>query len=203
KAERLAGPVRHALVTLEQALGESAGFEPRDSRRTFRIHMSDIGEGRFLPPLMGELRARAPGLRIETLPVPRNEIGAALDAGRIDVAFGFLPMVKDTQKLQLLKDRYIVLLRRGHPFTRQRLRGRALLRGGRLGRRRGGGDALGGGHGARQDQTAGRGLRLLRGRDGAGGGAARLRVGRAGEREGGTGGEEAAEHGAGQGTPTC
>ena len=128
KAQRLADPVRHALVTLEQALGESAGFEPRESRRTFRIHMSDIGEGRFLPPLMGALRAQAPGVRIETLPVARGDIAAALDTGRIDLAFGFLPMVKDTQKLQLLKDRYIVLLRRGHPFTRQRLTGRALLR---------------------------------------------------------------------------
>src|SRR3954462_7847567 len=60
KAQRLAEPVRHALVTLEQALGESAGFDPGESKRTFRIHMSDIGEGRFLPPLMAALRAQAP-----------------------------------------------------------------------------------------------------------------------------------------------
>jgi len=128
KAERLAQPVRHALVTLEQALGESAGFEPRESRRLFRIHMSDIGEGRFLPPLMTALRTQAPGVRVETLPLPRGEIAAALDTGRVDMAFGFLPMVKDTQKLQLLRDRYIVLLRRGHPFTRLHRAGKALLR---------------------------------------------------------------------------
>jgi DNA-binding transcriptional LysR family regulator len=126
-AERLAVPVRQALATLEQALGESAEFEPAASTRTFRIHMSDIGEGRFLPELMVALRDRAPGVRIETEPLPREEITQALDAGRIDFALGFLPMVKDTQRVQLLKDRYVVLLRAGHPFTRKRRTGRALL----------------------------------------------------------------------------
>ena len=127
RAHKLAEPVRHALATLEQALGESAGFDPRASQRTFQIHMSDIGEGRFLPELMVALREQAPGVRIETRPLPREAIAQALDTGRIDFAFGFLPTVKDTQRSQLLKDRYVVLLRRGHPFARKRRTGKALL----------------------------------------------------------------------------
>jgi DNA-binding transcriptional LysR family regulator len=127
KANRLADPIRLALVTIEQALSESAGFEPLQSRRCFRIHMSDIGEGRFLPELMTMLRQRAPNVRLETMPLPRTDITDALDSGRIDLAFGFLPMVKDTQRAQLLKDRYIVLVRKGHPFTRKRRSGKALL----------------------------------------------------------------------------
>jgi len=127
KAQRLADPVRQALAMLEHALGETADFDPAQSSRTFQIHMSDIGESRFLPELMVALRERAPGVRVQTLPVPRDQIMAALDSGRIDFAFGFLPMVKETQRLQLLKDRYVVLLRAGHPFTRKRRRGKALL----------------------------------------------------------------------------
>lgn len=127
KAERLAPAVASALATLELALGESAGFEPARAQRTFRIHMSDIGEGRFLPELMVALREQAPGVRIETLPLRREEIADALDAGRIDFAFGFLPTVRDTQRSELLRDRYIVLLRQGHPFTRKRRTGAALL----------------------------------------------------------------------------
>src|SRR5206468_6507701 len=73
KAQRLAEPVRTALATLEQALGETAGFEPAHSSRTFQIHMSDIGESRFLPELMAALRERAPGVRVQTLPVPRDQ----------------------------------------------------------------------------------------------------------------------------------
>ena len=129
KAQRLADPVRAALATLENALGESAGFDPAQSGRVFRIHMSDIGEGRFLPELMVALRERAPGVRVETLPLPRGEINEALDTGRIDFAFGFLPMVKETQRLLLLQDRSVVLLRRGHPFARRKLAGKALLAG--------------------------------------------------------------------------
>ncbi|MDB5881169.1 MAG: transcriptional regulator, LysR family [Ramlibacter sp.] len=127
KAERLAQPLRAALATIEQALGESEGFDPAQSGRTFRIHMSDIGEGRFMPELMTALREQAPGVRIETMPLSRGEITGALDSGRIDLAFGFLPMVKDTQHVHLLKDRYIVLLRKGHAFTRKRRSARQLL----------------------------------------------------------------------------
>lgn len=127
KAHRLADPVRQALATLEQALGETAEFDPLQSRRVFRVHMSDIGESRFLPELMRVLRERAPGVGMETLPVPRPALAEALDTGRVDFAFGFLPMVSDVQRSQLLKDRYVVLLRAGHPFARLRRTGKALL----------------------------------------------------------------------------
>lgn len=127
KAQRLSDPVRQALATLEQALGETAGFDPARSSRIFQIHMSDIGESRFLPELMVALREQAPGVRVQTRPVPREQVMEALDAGRIDFAFGFLPMVKESQRVRLLEDRYVVLLREGHPFTRKRRSGTALL----------------------------------------------------------------------------
>ena len=127
RADRLANAVRSALAMLEGALNESARFDPLTSNKLFRIHMSDIGEARFLPNLMVELRRLAPGLRIETTPMARADIAPALDNGRIDFAFGFLPGVKDTHRVQLLKDRYIVLLREGHPFAQRRRSGQVLL----------------------------------------------------------------------------
>ncbi|MBO9650916.1 MAG: LysR family transcriptional regulator [Variovorax sp.] len=127
RAERLALAVQSALGTLEEALSEPDRFEPSESRKTFRIHMSDIGEGRFLPALMARLGELSPGVRLETLPLLPGEIAPALDSGRIDFAFGFLPKVRDTQRVMLLKDRYIVLLRKGHPFARARRTGQAML----------------------------------------------------------------------------
>ena len=127
KADRLANAVRSALGLLEEALNESALFDPLQSRKVFRIHMSDIGEGRFLPDLMVALQRQAPGVQLETLPVPRHEIPQRLDSGAIDFAFGFLPTVKDTQRVQLLQDRYVVLLRAGHPFAAARRSGPVLL----------------------------------------------------------------------------
>jgi len=128
KAQRLAEPVRQALAMLEQALGESAGFDPARATRTFQLHLSDIGEARFLPELMVALRERAPGVRVETRPLPREQLMEALDAGRVDFAIGFLPMVRESQRLRLLDDRYVVLLREGHPFTHKRRTGAALLK---------------------------------------------------------------------------
>jgi DNA-binding transcriptional LysR family regulator len=129
RAERLAVTVRQALSALQVALDEPAAFDPRQSTHTFRLHMSDMGESRFLPPLMTTLRQQAPGVRVQTFPLPSSDIAPALDEGRIDFAFGFLPMVKDTQRAQLLTDRYIVLLRKDHPFaaTAKRKNGKALL----------------------------------------------------------------------------
>jgi DNA-binding transcriptional LysR family regulator len=127
KAERLAMAVQSALATVEQALNEAEQFMPAQSRKVFRLHMSDIGEARFLPDLMLALRSLAPGVRLETSPLPASEITHALDSGRIDFAFGFLPTVKDTQREELLSDRYIVLLREGHPFTLRRRSGQSLL----------------------------------------------------------------------------
>jgi DNA-binding transcriptional LysR family regulator len=127
RAERLAVAVQSALAGLEQALNEAEQFSPTQSRKLFRIHMSDIGEARFLPDLMVALRRLAPGVRIETLPLASRDIAQALDSGRIDFAFGFLPTVKETQRVQLLKDRYIVLLREGHPFIKRRRSGQVLL----------------------------------------------------------------------------
>ena len=127
RAERLAVPVQAALAMLQQALAEPERFDPAASRKLFRIHMSDIGEGRFLPALMVRLRELSPGVRVETMPLATGDIATALDSGRVDFAFGFLPKVKDTQRAQLLKDRYIVLLRKGHPFVKRRRSGQALL----------------------------------------------------------------------------
>lgn len=119
RAERLALAVQGALATLEEALNESEVFAPFQSRRTFRMHLSDIGEARFLPELMALLRRDAPGARLEAAPLPHDDIAAALDSGRIDIAIGYLPAVGDTQRVPLLSDRYIVLLREGHPFAAQ------------------------------------------------------------------------------------
>jgi DNA-binding transcriptional LysR family regulator len=130
RAVALADAVQDALDTLEGALGRTSVFDPATSRHLFRIHMSDIGEGRFLPELMAWLHAQAPGVRVATQPVPHAVLAESLDAGAIDFAFGFLPQVRETRRAELLRDRYVVLLRSGHPLRArlQRLRGAAQLR---------------------------------------------------------------------------
>jgi DNA-binding transcriptional LysR family regulator len=119
RADRLAQAVQIALATIEEALNASQVFEPQRSKRVLRLHLSDIGEARFLPELMQTLQRHAPGMRLEAMPLPHDKIGSALDNGQLDLAIGFLPEVNDTLHQPLLSDRYVVLMRQGHPVAQR------------------------------------------------------------------------------------
>ncbi|MEP6739747.1 MAG: LysR family transcriptional regulator [Caldimonas sp.] len=119
-ADTFAHSVQQALVLLEQGLNASARFEPGHAQRTFRIHMSDIGEAEFLPGLMHRVRRDAPGVRIETQQLDYAQIEDALDTGKIDFAFGYLPGVEKTEQQKLFPERYVVLARADHPVLTAR-----------------------------------------------------------------------------------
>ncbi|MBD8051643.1 LysR family transcriptional regulator [Limnohabitans radicicola] len=119
RADRLAQSVQLALATIEEALNASQVFDPKRSGRVLRVHLSDIGEARFLPELVLALQRQAPGMRLEALPMPHDRIGAALDNGQLDLAIGFLPEVTDTLAQPLLSDRYVLLMRQGHPMVKR------------------------------------------------------------------------------------
>jgi DNA-binding transcriptional LysR family regulator len=118
RAARMAPPIRAAIAQLELALRESEPFDAATSQRSFRLHLSDIGEARFLPRLMQALQRQASGLRLYTAPLPHDAIAAALERGDIDLALGFLPTVKGTQHSVLMHDSYVLLVRSGHPCLR-------------------------------------------------------------------------------------
>lgn len=117
KAQRLAPAIRLAISTLENALLEAEEFDAQNTGRTFHLHLTDSGEALFLPRLVAALAQAAPQIKLHSLAVPQDEIAAALDTGRLDFAIGFLPALVETQSVELLRDRYIVLLRREHPMS--------------------------------------------------------------------------------------
>jgi DNA-binding transcriptional LysR family regulator len=119
RADRLAQAVQLALGTIEDALNASQVFDPKRSNRVWRVHLSDIGEARFLPELVLDLQRHAPGMRLEAMPLPHDKIAPALDNGQLDLAMGFLPEVNDTLQQPLMSDRYVVLMRQGHPVARR------------------------------------------------------------------------------------
>ena len=117
RAHHFAGAVDAALATVDASLGETLAFEPATSGRRFVLHMSDLGQGEFMPVLMAHLRVHAPGIRIEVRQLPLDEVQPALDQRRIDLALGHLPEIHGTTHEQLIVDRYVLLVRRGHPFV--------------------------------------------------------------------------------------
>jgi DNA-binding transcriptional LysR family regulator len=116
RADRLAAAVQQALHTVEAAVNENVAFDPRTAAMTLRLHLSDIGEARFLPELLATLHQRAPHARVHSTPMPHEQIAQALDGALLDFAIGYLPSVTGTRKVELLRDRYAVLVREGHPL---------------------------------------------------------------------------------------
>lgn len=116
RAERLASVVQPAIAAIQDVLREDDAFDPSRSTMTLRLHMSDIGEARLLPELIAALHREAPGVRVQTAPLPHAQIADALETGAIHFALGFLPSVAGTERIELLHDRYAVLVRSGHPL---------------------------------------------------------------------------------------
>jgi DNA-binding transcriptional LysR family regulator len=126
KAEHFARFVESALKTLDVAIREADAFDPARSERRFTLHMSDIGEGEFLPGLMRSIGALAPLVQVEARQLEPKAILPALENGAIDLAVGYFPDLSGTEQARLLDERYVVLLRKGHPLARS-IRDRAAL----------------------------------------------------------------------------
>jgi DNA-binding transcriptional LysR family regulator len=121
-ARRLAPPVRQALDLIRETLTQQTGFEPKTSERVFRLHLTDVGELVFLPPLLARLRQEAPGVRVEVEQRRQEQVADALATGEIDLAVGFLPALSaEIVQRQLFRDRYVCLVRSGHPTIRAKL----------------------------------------------------------------------------------
>ena len=111
-ARRLAPVLGDALRSVQAVLDEATRFDPETAKRTFRIHMSDLGEMVFLPPLMKAIRERAPGIAIETRQIEWNMLPAALEAGAVDMALGHLPsLLGGFAHQHLFQEEYVTLRR--------------------------------------------------------------------------------------------
>lgn len=121
-AQQLGEPVGQALGLIRAALEERRQFEPARSDRTFTVGMTDIGEIYFLPRLLSHLRAAAPGVRLSTVRNTAARLKDDLAEGRVDLALGLLPELQaGFFQQRLFTQRYVCLLRRGHPLAGKRL----------------------------------------------------------------------------------
>jgi DNA-binding transcriptional LysR family regulator len=96
-----------------------AKFEPSSARRVFRVSMSDMSEFYFLPPLLAQLDREARGIRIEVANVPVESVSAAMRAGEIDLALGYVPGLDAGCVSQtLFVDEHVCVVRAGHPLKK-------------------------------------------------------------------------------------
>lgn len=90
-------------------------FDPARARGAFRIAANDYAAQAVLPALFARLRKAAPQMEINVRP---NDARALEDMenGRLDLALGvFRAAPAGFYRQELLRDQFILLLRRGHP----------------------------------------------------------------------------------------
>jgi DNA-binding transcriptional LysR family regulator len=115
-AKRIAPALAHALRSVQTVLDDAVGFDPATAERVFRVHMSDLGEMVFLPPLMRAIRERAPRVSVETRQLDWNELPGALEHGTIDMAIGHLPsLIGGFAHQHLFTEEYVTLRRHATP----------------------------------------------------------------------------------------
>lgn len=121
-AVKLHGPIDRALDLINGAMQRHAGFDAATSFRRFRISMSDMSAFYFLPPLLAAFEKDAPGVGLEIAPVPLNSVESGMRSGDIDLAIGYVPgLSQDCLSQTLFHDRYVCMVRAGHPLARRAL----------------------------------------------------------------------------------
>ncbi|MEM1186878.1 MAG: LysR family transcriptional regulator [Pseudomonadota bacterium] len=120
KALELSVPIGEALAALEVALTPD-DFDPRTSNRVFRIAAHDYFVSAMLAEVAAALTDQAPGVSVRIRPTEGRAL-EMLDSQDVDLAvsaFGELP--ERFEERVLLRDRYVCLLRKGHPLARRKL----------------------------------------------------------------------------------
>jgi DNA-binding transcriptional LysR family regulator len=118
RAEALRVPLRDALRGVEALLAPPA-FDPATAERRFTLAMSDVAETILLPDLAARLTVEAPGITLVVRSVEKDPLGDGdPDADAIDFHVAFFRSVPPSYGMtDLLRDRFVVLVRRGHPLA--------------------------------------------------------------------------------------
>ena len=122
RALALAGPLRAALLALEQGLEPVAPFDPATADRGFTIMTNDFVAFALLPRLLTRLEREAPRVRLQVRAWQEHGIPPELARGDVDLVLGFnrgLPPGHHAKPL--FDDRFVFVARKGHPLVRGKI----------------------------------------------------------------------------------
>lgn len=121
-AIELGPPLAQLLERVATLLEPDGPFDPRAPRR-FRVAMVDYAGAVVLPNLARSLAADAPGVALDVRPLAEwDAVASALARGTLDAAIGFEHDVPASlERRELLRDRFVCVVRRGHPRVGKRL----------------------------------------------------------------------------------
>ncbi|HZV07669.1 MAG TPA: LysR family transcriptional regulator [Gemmataceae bacterium] len=121
RAEQLALPVRKALNELQLAV-EGETFDPSTADHRFTIAVNNYAAVVAVAPILAAVRAQAPNVRLSLVPSGTLNLRDRLDRGELDLALsGSAIEAERFASQQLIEDRFVAVLRSGHPALRKKL----------------------------------------------------------------------------------
>jgi len=120
-ARQLLAPAAAILHEAETLFGERRrSFDPATSTMTFRIAASDYLDPFFLPELVGRLKAQAPGVHLDILPLTAEfDYRKSLASGDVDLVVGnWLDQPGELHLGSLVSDEIVCLVAEDHPTMR-------------------------------------------------------------------------------------
>jgi DNA-binding transcriptional LysR family regulator len=126
RAEALALPVRKALNDLQLAV-EGDRFDPAKADRRFTIAVNNYAAVVAAGSIVATVRAQAPKVRLTLVPSGTLNLVDRLDRGELDLAIFARALEGERFASHLLiEDRFVAVLRTGHPALRKKLTAEAL-----------------------------------------------------------------------------
>jgi DNA-binding transcriptional LysR family regulator len=115
RAKGLVEPARKAVAGLERVFARPEDFDPRTSRRVFRVVATDNLELYVLPRLAAILREDAPGVRVQVTALT-EDWARRVERGEVDLKLGRAYPVPAALESQVLsRERFACVVRAGHP----------------------------------------------------------------------------------------
>lgn len=105
---------RDAIAGIDRTIDGVTGFDPALSSRRARIALSELGEIGYFPAIFRAVRAAAPHVRIEAVPLNVQALPEWLSQGTIDLAVTSSPVAGDFAHAVLKSQAYAVLMSREH-----------------------------------------------------------------------------------------
>lgn len=118
RARELLEPIRAIIRSVDSELLAAPQFDPATSKREFRLALTDIGEGIYLPFIIKALETEAPGISLRSVYFPPRELEEAMGAGEVDLAAGYFPDITSNQFLyrRVGLHSFACIMRAHHPI---------------------------------------------------------------------------------------
>ena len=114
--------IEEILELYHSSLSQQKEFDPRISKRTFRIAASEIGHMLLLPGLVNTLTEQALEIKLEAVPLGLHSLIEELETGQVDVAFGAFPkLYAGVYERTLAKENYVCISRSKHPLAKKNI----------------------------------------------------------------------------------